>query len=127
MFELTQSFKFDAAHTLERQIETESSRRMHGHSYEAEVTVAGKPDPVSGMVTDLGLLRQELSRVREQLDHRFLDEVVELRQLGPPTLETLCLFIARELVHTGTLSTVRVSRPSTGDSCLFRVPLPVIA
>lgn len=106
MFELTQSFKFDAAHTLERQIETESSRRIHGHSYEAQVTVAGAPEPASGMVIDLGFLRAELERLRGQLDHHFLDEVSALTELGPPTLETLCLFIARELMHVETLSSV---------------------
>jgi 6-pyruvoyltetrahydropterin/6-carboxytetrahydropterin synthase len=42
MFELSKQFRFDAAHTLERSIDTESSRRIHGHSYRAEVTVRGK-------------------------------------------------------------------------------------
>lgn len=44
MFELPKQFRFDAAHTLERVIETESSRRIHGHSYRAEVAVRGVPD-----------------------------------------------------------------------------------
>ncbi len=50
MFELSKQFRFDAAHTLDRSIDTESSRRIHGHSYRAEVTVRGRPDPVTGML-----------------------------------------------------------------------------
>ena len=68
--ELSQRFYFEAAHTLNRGIETESSRRIHGHTYEAEVTVAGQPDATSGMLIDLGYLRSEITRVREMLDHR---------------------------------------------------------
>jgi 6-pyruvoyltetrahydropterin/6-carboxytetrahydropterin synthase len=42
MFELSKQFRFEAAHTLERRIDTESSRRVHGHSYRAKVTVRGR-------------------------------------------------------------------------------------
>ena len=41
MFELSQSFYFEAAHTLRRDLETAAeaagSRRIHGHTYQAEV------------------------------------------------------------------------------------------
>ena len=83
-FELSQRFYFEAAHTLNRKIETEGSLRIHGHTYEAEVALVGTPDPASGMLIDLALLRQEIERVRSMLDHRFLDEVQEI---GPVTLE----------------------------------------
>ncbi|HAI58699.1 MAG TPA: 6-carboxytetrahydropterin synthase QueD, partial [Xanthomonadaceae bacterium] len=94
--ELTQAFYFEAAHTLRRYVEGESeaSRRVHGHTYHAEVTLRGEPDPATGMVVDLGLLRRELAGLRERLDHRFLDEV---EGIGPATLENLCAFIARAL------------------------------
>ena len=89
--ELSQRFYFEAAHTLRRYLsnpsEVESSRRIHGHTYQAEVTVAGQPDPATGMLMDLAVLRAELAKLREQLDHRFLDEVPGL---GPATLENLC-------------------------------------
>ena len=38
-FTLSQRFFFDAAHTLQREIEAEGSRRIHGHTYHAEVAV----------------------------------------------------------------------------------------
>ncbi len=56
MYEVSKEFRFDAAHTLQRAVDIEPSRRIHGHSYRAEVVVRGRPDPNSGMVIDLGLL-----------------------------------------------------------------------
>ena len=118
MFELRKQFRFDAAHTLEREIDIEPSRRIHGHSYRCEVTVRGTPDPVTGMVIDLGFFERELQVLHEALDHRLLDEVADL---GPATLENLCLWIWRRLQpKMNTLWMVSVFRDSSGDACFYR-------
>lgn len=120
MFELSKQFRFDAAHTLNREIETESSRRIHGHSYRGEVTVRGLPDPVSGMLIDLGLLERALAEVRDGLDHRFLDE---LEDLGPATMENLCAWIWRKLAPQITnLVRLTVYRDSNGEVCTYFGP-----
>lgn len=114
-FGVSQKFFFDAAHTLERALEREGSLRVHGHSYYAEVTVSGARDPVTGMVVDLGLVREQIALLRPQLDHRLLDDVPGL---GPATLENLCAFIWRALLpHLPGLSQVRVWRDAMGDGC----------
>lgn len=114
-FTVSQRFYFDAAHTLNREIEVEGSRRIHGHTYHAEVWLAGPRDPVTGMVIDLGHLRLRLAQVREQLDHHMLDDI---SGLGAPTLENLCLFIANALPDLQPhLARVRVWRDALGDSC----------
>ena len=116
-YELSQRFFFDAAHTLRRQIETDSSKRIHGHTYHAEVTLAGQPDPETGMMLDLGVLRQEVERVRQQLDHHFLDEVPGI---GPATLENLCAFIHRQLKdRLPAIACITVERQASGDRCRF--------
>lgn len=116
---LSQRFFFDAAHTLRREIESEGSRRIHGHTYHAEVSVRGPLDPATGMVIDLGLLRERLQAVRAQLDHHLLDDVPGL---GIPTLENLCLFISRSLADLRpTPSRVRVWRDALGDECLIEL------
>ena len=113
--EVSQTFFFDAAHTLERAVETDSSRRVHGHTYNAEVFLTGEPDPRTGMVIDLGLVRREIDVLRGRLDHHLLDEIVGL---GPPTLENLCQFIFRQLrPGLPALTSVRVWRVSVGDGC----------
>ena len=61
IYELSQRFHFEAAHTLERRIDTEASRRIHGHTYHVEVTLRGRPDPDSGMLIDLGEFRRVLA------------------------------------------------------------------
>lgn len=113
--EISQTFFFDAAHTLNRAIETDSSKRVHGHTYNAEVFLSGSADPQTGMVMDLGLVRREIEVLRAQLDHHMLDDVAGL---GAPTLENLCQFILRKLLPTlPALSAVRVWRVSIGDAC----------
>lgn len=121
LFTVSQRFFFDAAHTLNREIEIEGSRRIHGHTYHAEVWLAGPRDPQTGMVIDLGHLRQRLGEVRERLDHHMLDEVPDL---GAPTLENLCLFIANALPDLGPqLTRVRVWRDAVGDACTLELTL----
>lgn len=118
VYELSQRFYFEAAHTLNRTIEADSSMRIHGHTYEAEVTVAGLPDAESGMLLDLGYLRSEIARVREMLDHRFLDEV---QGLGSATIENLCAFIRAQLEHSVPgLCAVMIERRASGDRCVLR-------
>ncbi len=85
MFELCKGFRFEAAHTLERSVDAEPSRRIHGHSYRAEVAVRGVPDSRTGMIIDAALLEAALAGAQDALDHRFLDDVPGL---GPATLET---------------------------------------
>lgn len=119
-YELTQRFYFEAAHTLQRQVDVEPSRRFHGHTYLAEVAVTGTPDPATGMVVDLAHLRRAIDTLRDRLDHRLLDEVPGL---GPATLENLCAFIARALGEAGwDLAHVVVRREASGDACCLRLP-----
>jgi 6-pyruvoyltetrahydropterin/6-carboxytetrahydropterin synthase len=117
MFELSKQFRFEAAHTLDRVIDGEASRRIHGHSYRAEVVVRGLADPKTGMVLDLGLLERALESARLGLDHRFLDEVPDL---GPATMENISAWIWRK-VSGACLGIARVTvyRDSTGDACSF--------
>ncbi|MBP7445982.1 MAG: 6-carboxytetrahydropterin synthase [Zoogloea sp.] len=117
MHELSRAFLFEAAHTLQRDIGTEGSRRIHGHSYRATITLAGVPDPVTGMLIDIGHLDTLLADTRDALDHRFLDEVPGL---GPATLENLCSFLwARLAPSLPQLHRVTVSRDLSGDACSF--------
>lgn len=117
MYEISKQFRFDAAHTLHRVVQTESSRRIHGHSYRGEITLRGEPQPDSGMVVDLGLVEAALAAVRDDLDHRFLDEIADL---GPATMENLCRWIWNRLkpAFPG-LCKVSVYRDSNSDRCSY--------
>jgi 6-pyruvoyltetrahydropterin/6-carboxytetrahydropterin synthase len=117
MFELSKEFRFDAAHTLNRRVDVEPSRRVHGHSYRAEIVVRGQPDPESGMIIDLGLLERVLEEARDGLDHRFLDEI---NDLGPATMENLSAWIWRKIAPVcPNLWRVTVKRDSDNGACSF--------
>jgi 6-pyruvoyltetrahydropterin/6-carboxytetrahydropterin synthase len=119
MIEITQQFGFDAAHYLD-QAPLSSNRRMHGHSFYAEVTLRGEPDPVKGWVRDFGEVNAALSEIRGGLDHQLLNEIAGL---GAPTLENLARYIFREArTRLPETCRVRLSRPSSGQSCVYEEP-----
>src|ERR1700734_1405361 len=119
---LTRKIEFSASHRYNNpELSAEENRRVfgkcnnpngHGHNYTLEVTVAGEPDPVSGMVLDLKDLKEILEReVMQRMDHRFLNyEVPELAgQI--PTCENIAAVIWHLLepkITRGQLSRVRL-------------------
>ena len=64
-----------------------ANRNGHGHNYTLEVTVAGRPDPVTGFVVDLKWLKDVIEReVLAAYDHRHLNlETPEFRHQVPTT------------------------------------------
>jgi len=119
MWELTKSFHFEAAHSLKDTTLGETSEEIHGHSFRAEVTVRGVPDPATGMVMDLGLLAQKIADVRKELDHKFLNKI---EALGLPTLENLSRYIWDRVHGAGEVTCVRIHRDSCGESCTYFGP-----
>jgi 6-pyruvoyltetrahydropterin/6-carboxytetrahydropterin synthase len=115
MIELTQEFGFDAAHYLGNGAPENS--RLHGHSFYVEVTLRGEPDPATGFLRDLGEVKRALEAIREELDHRLLNEVDGLRN---PTLENLARFVFRRAKEAlPQVARVKIRRPSYGQSCVY--------
>ena len=115
MIELTQEFRFDAAHFLDAG--APENRRVHGHSFYVDVTLRGEPAPATGMLHDLGEVRTVLSGLAADLDHRMLNGVPGL---GPPTLENLARFVFRSAkAKLPAVARVCVRRPSYGQSCTY--------
>jgi 6-pyruvoyltetrahydropterin/6-carboxytetrahydropterin synthase len=119
MWELTKSFRFEAAHSLSGTTFGEAGEEIHGHSFRTEVTVRGTPDPATGMVLDLGVLEQRMADVQKTLDHKFLNRI---EALGPPTLENLSRFIFERVQHAGRVMRVSVYRDSCNESCTYYGP-----
>jgi len=106
MWELTKSFRFEAAHALSGTTFGAASEEIHGHSFRTEVTVRGTPDPATGMVLDLGLLERRMAEVQKLLDHKLLNRI---EAIGPPTLENLSRFIWERVQHAGNVTRVSVT------------------
>jgi 6-pyruvoyltetrahydropterin/6-carboxytetrahydropterin synthase len=117
MWELTKAFRFEAAHAIAGTTLGAASEEIHGHSYRAEVTIAGVPDPETGMILDLGALEQRLADIRGALDHKHLNRI---NALGPPTLEHLARFIFDHVQEAGNVTRVTVFRDSCQESCSYR-------
>jgi 6-pyruvoyltetrahydropterin/6-carboxytetrahydropterin synthase len=116
MWELTKSFRFEAAHALTGTSLGAAGDEIHGHSFRAEVVVRGQPHPSTGMVVDLGTLEVSLEKVRKQLDHKMLNRVAGLER---PTLENLARFIFERLPQGIAVSRVTVHRDSCGEACTY--------
>ena len=87
MMELTRVYHFSAAHRLESPALSaeENVRRYgrcagtHGHNYYLEVTMRGEPDPITGMMIDLGRVDDVVTTaVLDQVDHQSLEDVPRL-------------------------------------------------
>lgn len=104
---VTRRVHFSAAHRLHSPaLSDEENRRIfglcnspnwHGHNYELEVTVEGQPDPVTGYVVDLGLVRQAAEGVIGDLDHRNLNLDVPWLADTIPSTENLVVAIWERL------------------------------
>jgi len=82
---LTRLYHFSAGHRLDAPgLSPEANQRLygacarpHGHNYLVEVTVRGRPDPVTGMAADLEALDATVRRVLlDRVDHYDLSTAV---------------------------------------------------
>lgn len=105
---ITRRAEFSASHFCANpKLTPEENRRIygesanlhgHGHNYTLEVTLDGTPDPVTGMVMDLKVLKEIIEQeVIEPMDHRFLNHEVKPFDSVVPTTENLAREIWRRL------------------------------
>jgi len=92
--ELRKAFQFEAAHRLPHLPKTHKCWRLHGHSFQAEIVVAGECDPKLGWLMDYAEVTRAFQPLWEQLDHRYLNEVPGLEN---PTSENLAAWIWQRL------------------------------
>src|SRR5207237_9059436 len=73
--ELRKTFQFEAAHLLPYLPESHKCRRLHGHSFHAEIVVAGECDAKLGWLMDYAEISALFKPIWEQLDHHYLNEI----------------------------------------------------
>ena len=93
--ELVTNFTFEASHQLPHAPEHSKCRRMHGHSWKAEIHVSGPVDPATGWVIDYDEIQRACEPVHDALDHRHLNDVVD-----NPTSEMIAVWIWEQLAPT---------------------------
>lgn len=96
-----------------------SNPNGHGHNYVIEVTLAGDPDPATGMIFDLKELKEIINKtIVEPMDHRFLNYEVPPFDKVVPTAENLAAEIWNRLephFHQGRANLYNVRLYETED------------
>jgi 6-pyruvoyltetrahydropterin/6-carboxytetrahydropterin synthase len=116
-FELSRSFRFEAAHRLPDAPEGHRCARLHGHSFVVEVRIEGEAQGRPGWVMDYGDLKGLASPVIDQLDHTYLNEITGLEN---PTAENLARWIWDRLAPAlSGLSAIVVHETCT-TGCVYR-------
>lgn len=93
---ISRRYHFEAAHWLPHVAPTHKCRRLHGHNYEVELTVAGTVGD-NGFIVDFWDVDKAVQPLIEQVDHRTLNEIGGLEN---PTAELIAAwFLTRLGVH----------------------------
>ncbi|WP_395620675.1 6-carboxytetrahydropterin synthase QueD [Dokdonella sp.] len=88
--QIFKKFRIEAAHRLPHVPEGHKCARLHGHSFEVEVHLAGDIDPKLGWVCDFSDVSKAFAPLFERLDHHYLNEIPGLEN---PTSENLAVWI----------------------------------
>ena len=119
---VTRKLRFNAAHRLHNPEKSDdwnrktfgkcNSPNWHGHNYTLEIVVSGEPDPDTGYVIDLGVLKAIVNeRVVDKCDHKNLNLDVDFMSGIIPSTENFAIAIWHELVDalpSGRLTLVRL-------------------
>jgi 6-pyruvoyltetrahydropterin/6-carboxytetrahydropterin synthase len=115
--EISKTFRIEAAHLLPNVPEGHKCRRLHGHSFEIGVHVAGPLDPELGWVMDYAQIKAAFAPVFEALDHRYLNDVPGLDN---PTSERLARWVWDRLKPALPLLSKISIRETCTTACEYR-------
>ncbi len=89
-----------------------SNPNWHGHNYVLEVTVAGEPDPGTGFVIDLKILKDIINdNILKKVDHKNLNTETDFMKDIIPSAENIAKAIYNELkdrLPSGNLYSVKL-------------------
>ncbi len=110
-------FHLQCARRLPALPDSHPCSRLHGHSFEVELTLSGVVDPAMGWVLDFEAIQIAWQPIHAALDHRYLNDI---EGLANPTSENLAVGLWQRLKPQLTdLSRVKVME--THDSgCVYR-------
>jgi 6-pyruvoyltetrahydropterin/6-carboxytetrahydropterin synthase len=115
--EIFKEFSFEAAHRLPNVPPGHKCSRLHGHSFQVAVHLAGPVDDHTGWVRDFGDISCAMAPLLEVLDHYYLNEIDGLEN---PTSEVLARWLWERLsVALPGLSQV-VVRETCNSGCVYR-------
>jgi 6-pyruvoyltetrahydropterin/6-carboxytetrahydropterin synthase len=122
MFYITRKSEFSAAHRLfnpeftdeenEKVFDICNNYHGHGHNYILEVTVKGEPDPKTGYVIDLKILKKIIDdEIIKFVDHKHLNFDVPFLKHIIPTAENLAKVFwdrLKDVIPSGELHSIKL-------------------
>lgn len=106
MIIVSKKFEFDAAHKIGDH--DGKCENLHGHTWKVRVSYIGRELNNKNMLVDFGKLKEDIGNVIDELDHSYLNEVLDLKNV---TSEVLGKYIKDEIPTTY----------RDGDVCLHSV------
>ena len=114
-YEITKSFRFEAAHSLPHLPQTHQCHRLHGHSYELIVGAAGPV--VNEWVQDYADISAAVMPLVKTLDHYNLNEILPCAT----TAENLAAWVWEKLnPNLPLLSRIEIRETPTSNVILTR-------
>ena len=115
--EIYKEFSIEAAHRLPHVPANHKCSRLHGHSFQVAIHVAGPLNEQTGWVMDFADIKTAFKPIWEQLDHHYLNDIPGLEN---PTSENLARWIWQKLQPSlPLLSQVSVKETCT-SGCIYR-------
>ena len=117
---ISKSFYFEAAHRLTI-TNNEVNKNIHGHSYFVEIFIIDQTNEINknGLILDFSIFEKRLKMIKNDLDHKFLNEVSGLEN---PTLENIGMYIFKRLKKIDlNLYKIIVKRKSCGETFILKV------
>ena len=94
MFRLKVEGNFSSAHNLRGY--KGKCEDLHGHNWRVEITVESEELDEIGMLQDFKYLKKKLNAVLEDLDHQYLNKLVQFKKINP-TSENIAKYIYKKL------------------------------
>ena len=113
------TLRFESAHRLPKVPDGHKCGRLHGHSFQVDIEVAGPLDPELGWVQDYAEIKAAFAPLHAVLDHNYLNDI---EGLDNPTSEHLARWIWEKLKPTlPLLASITVAETCTAR-CVYRGP-----
>jgi 6-pyruvoyltetrahydropterin/6-carboxytetrahydropterin synthase len=113
MYEVAVYTYFSAAHNLRGY--QGKCEELHGHNWKVSVQIGAEKLDQLGMVVDFKELKEELNKIIQKLDHKYLNNVPPFDRLNPSS-ENIAHYIFQELKKAINSERIKVIKVSVWES-----------